>query len=276
MDNFANIDKLIDLALKEDLDDIGDITSDSIFSNERYLFRLIAKEDGILCGIDIFKRVMALADIAITTKPYFRDGNRIENGTLVAEVSGPVGMILKAERTALNFLSILSGIATQTSHYVKKADGRLKILDTRKTIPGFRELQKYAVRCGGGNNHRMGLYDMVLIKDNHIDAAGGISAAVERVRSKWGTRYKIEVETRTLAEVKEALACNADRIMLDNMSEREMSEAVVIIGKKCETEASGNITLKKIDSVAATGVDFASAGELTNSIKALDFSLKKE
>jgi nicotinate-nucleotide pyrophosphorylase (carboxylating) len=205
---------------------------------------------------------------------YFEDGASIGKGDLIAEISGKVVSILKSERTALNFLSMLSAVATRTSAFVKESRGLVTVLDTRKTIPGFRQLQKYAVRCGGGSNHRMGLYDMVMIKDNHIDAAGGIKAAVGIIRDQWGERYKIEVETRNIGEVREALACGVDRIMLDNMSDIETMEAVRLINGKCETEASGNMTLGRIRKVATTGVNFISIGEITHSIKAFDFSLK--
>lgn len=272
--NFPNLKRLIDLAIEEDLGDAGDITSESIFTGEEHLFSLISKETGILCGIDVFSEVMKRVDGGIKVVARFSDGDMINKGDLIAEISGKVTSILKAERTSLNFLSLLSAVATRTRFFVDKAGGRLKVLDTRKTIPGFRDLQKYAVRCGGGVNHRMGLHDMVMIKDNHIDAAGGITKAVKRVRKKWGNRYKIEVETRSMAEVTEALSCMVDRIMLDNMSDSEMSEAVAIIGGRCQTEASGNITPERAGSIEVTGVDFISAGELTNSIKSFDFSLK--
>lgn len=270
------MESLIKMALEEDLRDIGDITSDSIFKDENYVFKLISKDSGILCGIEIFRRVMQMADCMIRITNYFYDGNQINKGDVVAEVAGQVRSILRSERTALNFISMLSAVATRTSEFVKKAEGKVIILDTRKTIPGYRQLQKYAVKCGGGHNHRMGLYDMVMIKDNHIDAAGGIRAAVDRIREKWGNRFRIEVEARNISEVKEAITCRVDRIMLDNMSNSETAEAVKLIGGISETEASGNITTDRIKSVGLTGVDFLSAGELTNSIKAFDFSLKKK
>jgi len=274
MDNFPDLDSQIDMALEEDLQDTGDITSESIFSDEEHTFVLISKDNGILCGEEAFTRVMKRLDSLTNVRFFFSDGNYIKQGEPVAEVSGKVISILKAERTALNFLSMLSAVATRTSEFVREAGGRAVILDTRKTIPGFRHLQKYAVRCGGGSNHRMGLYDMVMIKDNHIDAAGGIIAAVEKVRNRWGGRFKIEVEARNMSEVEEALNCRVNRILLDNMSREEIAMAVKHIGGVCETEASGNMTPEKIKPVASTGVDFISAGELTNSIRAFDFSLK--
>ena len=273
MDNFPNLDCLIDMALEEDLQDNGDITSESIFSDEEHTFVLVSKDNGILCGAEAFTRVMKRLDSRTNVKFFFSDGNYIKQGDPVAELSGKVISILKAERSALNFLSMLSAVATRTSEFVREAGGRAVILDTRKTLPGFRHLQKYAVRCGGGINHRMGLYDMVMIKDNHIDAAGGISAAVKKVRNRWGDRFKIEIETRNISEVTEALNCGVNRIMLDNMGREEVAVAVKQIGGVCETEASGNMTPEKTKNVSLTGVDFISAGALTNSIKAFDFSL---
>ncbi len=275
MENFKNLKTLIEMALNEDLLDIGDITSEAIFSNESYSYKLMAKESGILCGIDIFITVMKYVDNTLIVKNHFKDRDVINRGNIIADVSGSVVSILKAERTALNFISHLSAISTKTSAFVKRAEGKVIILDTRKTLPGYRELEKYAVKCGGGENHRMGLYDMVMIKDNHSDAAGGITAAVERVKKKWGDKYKIEVETRNLDEVKEALKCGAGRIMLDNMSDTDMEEAVEFIAGRAETEASGNMNLQRIKSTSLTGVDYISFGDLTNSVKAFDFSLKE-
>jgi len=275
MDNFSNLNTLIKMAINEDLLDIGDITSEAIFRDELYSYKLMAKESGILCGIDIFITVMKHVNKDIDVKKYFNDKDAINRGNIIADVSGPVVSILKAERTALNFISHLTAIASKTAVFVKRAEGKVIILDTRKTLPGYRELQKYAVSCGGGENHRMGLYDMVMIKDNHSDAAGGITAAVERVKAKWGDKFKIEVEARNLDEVKEALKCGADRIMLDNMSDADMENAVEYIAGRAETEASGNMNLQRIKSVSLTGVNYISFGELTNSVKAFDFSLKE-
>ncbi len=274
MERFPYADPLIDMALDEDLRDSGDVTSGAIFGDETGVFMLFSKDTGILCGAEIFERVMTRVDPGTVIKWNFSDGDAIKKGDMVAEVAGKVISVLKAERTALNFLSILSAVSTRTALFTKETEGRLIILDTRKTIPGMRHLQKYAVLCGGGRNHRMGLHDMAMIKDNHIDAAGGITGAVSKVRSRWGNKYKIEVETRNLSEVREAMACGADRIMLDNMNEKEIAAAVKLINGVCETEASGNMTLDRIRKVASTGVDYVSAGELTNSIKAFDFSLK--
>jgi nicotinate-nucleotide pyrophosphorylase (carboxylating) len=267
--------ELLKAAFQEDFADLGDITGEAIFSEEIDSFKLISKDTGILCGIDEFVEVMRSIDDSITFKVFFKDSKKINVGDLIAELSGKVSSILKAERTALNILSHLSGIATKTNKFVIAATERSTILDTRKTLPGLRELQKYAVGCGGGKNHRMGLYDMVMIKDNHIDAAGGIDKAVNKIRSKWGTRFQIEVETRNLNEVKQAVECKADRIMLDNMNNSELSQAVEFIAGRSETEASGNMTLERIPEVAETGVDFISVGELTHTVKAFDFSLRK-
>ncbi len=270
-----DISELIKFALHEDINDREDITGSAIFEDEQDHFYLISKDMGILCGIDIFDKVFKIIDPSIKIKIEISDGARIEKNMIIAKIYGKVAAILLAERTALNFLSHLSGIASKTDEFIREAAGRSTILDTRKTLPGLRELQKYAVRCGGGENHRMGLYDMVMIKDNHIDAAGGITKAVKKVREKWGTKFKIEVETRYLDEVKEALHSGTNRIMLDNMSIETMQKAVEYINGKTETEASGNMTLDRITGVAQTGVDYISIGELTHSVKAFDFSLKR-
>ncbi|MCF7792563.1 MAG: carboxylating nicotinate-nucleotide diphosphorylase [Candidatus Cloacimonetes bacterium] len=267
--------ELLTSTLKEDFADLGDVTGEAIFKNEQNQFVLIAKQSGILCGILEFKSVIESVDNSIEIKLNFKDGDKIEENDEIAILSGKVSSILKAERTALNILAHLSGIASKTSQFVEASKGKSIILDTRKTLPGLRKLQKYAVRCGGGQNHRMGLFDMVMIKDNHIDAAGGISKAVQKIRDKWQNRFGIEVETRNLQEVKEALECKVDRIMLDNMNCEMMKKAVEIISGKCETEASGNMTLERIPEVSDTGVDFISVGELTHSVKAFDFSLRK-
>jgi nicotinate-nucleotide pyrophosphorylase (carboxylating) len=266
--------KIVTQALEEDLIETGDITSKAIFTTETDTFNLVAKDSGILCGsrtaIEVFNEV----DTEISVNFLKHDGDELTPGILVAIISGKVSSILTAERTALNFLSHLSGIATKTHKYTHRAKEAI-ILDTRKTIPGLRELEKYAVSCGGGQNHRMGLYDMVMIKDNHIDAAGGIPQAVQRIRDMWGDTYRIEVEARTLEEVRLALDSTVDRIMLDNMSLQMMKEAVLIVGKAAETEASGNVTLEKIPSIADTGVNFISVGGLTHTVTAFDFSLRK-
>ena len=268
---------LIKRALKEDFDKLGDITTDSIFTEKKSVtFKLLAKDDGILCGAEVFTEVFKILDKKSDVKFYFKDGDVLKKGDIVARVKGDIKTALKGERTSLNLISHLSGISSKTNVFVKETGGLVKILDTRKTIPGLRNLQKYAVKTGGGENHRIGLFDMILIKDNHIDAAGTISKAVEKVRSRWKNRFKIEVETRNFDEIKEALSCKVDRIMLDNMNIDNMKEAVKIIDKKAEIEISGNMTLEKIKTVREIGVDYISFGELTHTVKAFDFSLKKE
>ncbi len=269
--------RVVRRALREDLGSRGDITSRSVFTGrERATFALHAKDSGILCGLGAFAATFALLDRGARTEAYFADGDRIEKGDVVARVTGRLTALLSGERTALNILSHLSGIATKAAQFAAISGGKPAVLDTRKTVPGLRALQKYAVATGGGQNHRMGLYDMVLIKDNHIDAAGGIAVAVERARAKWGRRFRIEVETRTLEEVEEALRSGADRIMLDNMSDAAMTEAVNLIAGRAETEASGNMTAERLAALGATGVDFVSFGELTHTVRAFDFSLKEE
>lgn len=269
--------KLIEMAFFEDLQDIGDVTSDAVFDNKKDAYHLRAKQDGILCGVDMFIRSFKYIDATCKVECYHKDGDTLKSGDIVAAVEGSINSLLRAERTALNFISHLSGIATQTRSYVDAAagSGKTRILDTRKTLPGWRKLQKYAVKCGGGTNHRMGLHDMVMIKDNHIDGAGGIDKAVERVRQRWGNRFKVEVETRNLEEVKEALHAGVDVIMLDNMEDTLMKKCVEIIAGRAETEASGNMTLARIPQVSRTGVDYISVGALTHSVPVFDFSFQK-
>ena len=275
MKDFSHTDILIEMALFEDLHATGDVTADAIFGTETYTYMLVSKDSGVLCGIYIFKRVMEAGDPSITVTTEDKDREKLSPGDIIAEVTGPVKSILKAERTSLNLLSHLSGIATRTSLFVAEAEGRCVILDTRKTLPGYRALQKYAVVCGGGENHRMGLHDMVMIKDNHSDAAGSVAAAVAKVRAAHGTKYRVTAEARDTDEVKRALEAGADRIMLDNMSTDDMKRSVDIIAGRAETEASGNMTLERIREVSMTGVDYISAGELTHSVRAFDFSLKE-
>ncbi|MDX9800411.1 MAG: carboxylating nicotinate-nucleotide diphosphorylase [Spirochaetia bacterium] len=270
----GNEDLLIKLALEEDLGKEGDITSESVFTDQAGKYRLLAKESGILCGIGIFTKVYKAVDSETLVTAWFEDGDEIKSGDVVADIEGRVVSILKAERTSINFLAMLSAIATKTSLFVKQSGGKVKILDTRKTIPGYRILSKYAVRCGKGLNHRTGLYDMALVKDTHIDAAGSIEKAVEKIRDRFGHAVKIEVEARDLEEVKKAVESGADRIMLDNMSDEITADAVRFIAGRTETEASGNMSLERIDTVSKTGVDYISFGELTHTIKSFDFSLK--
>ena len=252
-----------------------DVTSEAVFSSEEGAYYLLSKDSGVLCGIDTFIKVFKTVDSSVIIKKHFKDGSRIKKGDIIASLEGKVVSILKGERTALNFISLLSAISTKASLFAEKADGKVLILDTRKTIPGFRALSKYAVRCGGASNHRTGLYDMAMIKDTHIDAAGGIKAAAERVRNRWGSSIKIEIEARNLEEVSQALEAGADRIMLDNMNNNDTAEAVKLIKGRAETEASGNMNYERIKEVSETGVDYISFGELTHTVKAFDFSLKK-
>ncbi|HUW42365.1 MAG TPA: carboxylating nicotinate-nucleotide diphosphorylase [Rectinemataceae bacterium] len=272
-----NYHGLIERALAEDLGTRGDVTSAALFpKKERAVFVLLAKDEGILCGLGPFSHVFETLDRKAEVETYFKDGDRLKRGEVVARVRAKLRAVLAGERTALNLVSHLSGVATKTSLFVAAAQGKPAILDTRKTIPGLRRLQKYAVACGGGRNHRMGLHDMILIKDNHVDAAGSIARAVERARAKWGKRFPVEVETRNLREVEEALAAGVDRIMLDNMDDATMRRAVVLVGGRVETEASGNISLERLPALGAVGVDLVSVGELTHTVKAFDFSLKRE
>jgi nicotinate-nucleotide pyrophosphorylase (carboxylating) len=236
---------------------------------------MLAKQELVLAGLDVAREVFHYLDSTIQFTPLANDGDRIKKGTVVARVSGSTRVLLAGERVALNLLQHMSGIATLTAMYVEKVRGlKVEVLDTRKTLPGLRQLEKYAVRLGGGKNHRFGLYDGVLIKDNHIKAAGGITQAVESARRHAHHLLKIEVETKNLEEVREALAAKADIIMLDNMPIDMMREAVKLIAGRALVEASGNVTLETIRAIAETGVDFVSSGSLTHSAPAADISMK--
>ena len=269
------VDEIIVNALKEDVNYV-DVASDYLIpEDQRDEAYFVAKADGVLCGLSVAMRVFELLDDTFEAKLYKHDGDRIQKGDLIAEFSGKTVLLLKGERTALNLLQHMSGIATATAAAVELVKGtNAQITDTRKTLPGLRALQKYAVTCGGGKNHRFNLSDGAMLKDNHIDAGGGITNAVNALRGKLGHMVKIEVETRDLAEVREALAAGADIIMLDNMSNEMMREAVQIIDGRAKTEASGGITLETIAEVAKTGVDIISLGALTHSVKAFDISMK--
>jgi len=271
------VDDIIKRALKEDMP-MGDITTDStVGPDEISSARLVAKEDGVIAGLEIFKRVFSFLDPQIYTENYVVDGDRIKAGDIIMRLSGNSRAMLKAERTALNILQRMSGIATATRKFADILEGTSsKIVDTRKTCPGIRYLDKYAVRVGGGTNHRFCLSDGVLIKDNHIKAAGGITEAVKRARKAVPHTIRIEVETESMEQVKEALAAGADIIMLDNMSTEAMKEAVDFINGRALTEASGNITIERALEIARTGVDLISSGSLTHSVKALDISLRFE
>ncbi|MFC2134138.1 carboxylating nicotinate-nucleotide diphosphorylase [Bacteroidota bacterium] len=267
-------EKIIDAALDEDIHS-GDITTDSIIPEDAVTKAfLLTKADGVIAGLPVAGMVFHKLSDSIIWKPEIEDGSKVKSNTLLARVEGSHRAILSGERTALNFLQRMSGIASITSSYVEALSKfKTKILDTRKTIPGHRLLDKYAVKMGGGTNHRIGLYDMVMIKDNHIKVAGSIANAVEQVKVKIKPGIKIEVETTDITQVKEALSCNVDIIMLDNMTVEMMREAVEIIGDKAETEASGSITIDRLKEIAQTGVDYISVGALTHSAKAMDIGL---
>ncbi len=271
----ASLKELIATALAEDLGS-GDITSEATIPRESVsLAVMLAKQDMVLAGLDFSREVFHHLDPDIQFTSLVKDGDRIGAGTEIAKLSGNTRALLAGERVALNLLQHLSGIATITAKYVEQVKGlKVQVLDTRKTLPGLRLFEKYAVRMGGGSNHRMGLYDGVLIKDNHIKAAGGITKAVESVRQSGQNILKIEVETKTLDEVREALAAKADIIMLDNMRSDLMRAAVQLIGGRAFVEASGNVTLETIRSIAETGVDSISSGSLTHSAPAADISMK--
>ncbi len=275
---WQEIDPLLDRALREDLGDIGDLTTDCTIPEDlKGRGELIVRENGIVAGLFIVGRLLAKIDERLSADFQASDGSEVSPGDVLCVVEGTVSSILKAERTALNFIQRLSGIATLTHRFVSAVDGTgVTILDTRKTTPQFRWLEKYAVRQGGGQNHRFGLFDMVLIKDNHIDACRGITPAVQRCIEGLKEKdqdVKIEVECRTLEDVREASLLPIHRIMLDNMDTETMRRAVEIINRRMEVEASGNVSLENVRKVAETGVDFISVGALTHSYRSLDISL---
>jgi nicotinate-nucleotide pyrophosphorylase (carboxylating) len=271
----ADVETLIRIAIKEDIDG-GDITSRAIFKPENRSKAVInSKQKGIFCGVDMARYVYEIIDPAVSVVPAVRDGDVIEERETVMTMSGPTISVLAGERITLNFLQRMSGIATRTAQAVSLLKGtNIKMLDTRKTLPGFRVLDKYAVKTGGGTNHRMGLYDMVMIKDNHIEAAGSISGAVSLVRKNYGARYTIEVETKNLDEVREAVAAGADIIMLDNMNSSMMKAAVGIINKIARIEVSGNMDEERIKEIKDLDIDYISMGLLTHSVRAFDLSME--
>ena len=264
---------LFELAYAEDIGS-GDITTNSIIQPaERKTAVFVAKENGVVAGLPVSEMVFRELDETLEWNVKKQEGEKVQKGEILVEFKASYRALLTGERIALNFVQRLSGIASATRVFVNEVkDFHVQILDTRKTLPGFRLLDKYAVKTGGATNHRMGLHDMVMIKDNHIQVAGGIKPAVEAVKLKMPVSIKIEVETTTLDEVKQALEAGADIIMLDNMSNEMMAEAVKLINKRAKTEASGNMSLERLREVAATGVDFISIGSLTHSVKALDIS----
>jgi len=267
--------KMIEQALSEDIGP-GDVTSEAtVPAGATSMAEMLAKQDLVLAGLDVSLEVFHYLDAAIQLTRFAQDGDRIKSGKVIARVSGSTRVLLAGERVALNLLQHMSGIATLTSKYVEQLKGlKAQALDTRKTLPGLRQLEKYAVRMGGGTNHRFGLYDGVLIKDNHIKAVGSIAKAIESARRKAHHLLKIEIETKTLDEVREALATKADIILLDNMPLDMIREAVKLINGQASVEASGNVTFETIREIGETGVDFISSGSLTHSAPAADISMK--
>lgn len=268
---------LINLALEEDVA-TGDITTDNLIPAEtRRKAYMVAKADGVIAGLPIAEMVFRQLDESLVWEPQVQEGAKVTNGTVLVRFEASYRALLTAERTALNFFQRLSGIATMSAKYADAVkDTKTVILDTRKTLPGFRMLDKYAVKTGGATNHRIGLFDMVMIKDNHIEVAGGITPAVEQIKAKIPADIKIEVETTTLEQVQEALDAGADIIMLDNMDNATMTQAVQLINGQAKVEASGNMTIERLKGVASTGVDFISIGALTHSVQAMDISQRLE
>ena len=275
--NIDSIKTLVDYAFKEDIG-TGDITTNSLIPLDlQAKATMVAKSAGVIAGLAVAEYIFRSLSPEITWKTFINDGDKVAKGDLILEISGSYRALLTGERLALNFMQRMSGIATMTANCVNAVvDYKTKILDTRKTVPGLRLLDKYAVMIGGGTNHRIGLYDMVLIKDNHIKIAGGITRAVAQIKNSIPDGIQIEVETTTLEEVKEALAAGVDIIMLDNMTTKAMEESVKIISGRAKVEASGNMTLDRLKEVASTGVDFISIGALTHSVTAFDISMNIE
>lgn len=269
------VDNLIKTALLEDINYV-DITTDYLIpEDQENEAKFLAKADGVLCGIEVALRVFTLIQPDFQYEVFIHDGEEVKKGDIIAKIKGKTRTILKGERTALNLLQHMSGISSMTNRIVKIVEGtNSSIADTRKTLPGMRPLQKYAVTVGGGKNHRFNLSDAAMLKDNHVDAGGGITAAVTKLRTKLGHMAKVELEVRTLDELREALSVDVDVIMLDNMDNDTMREAVKIADGKALLEASGGITEETIRGVAETGVDIISIGALTHSVKAFDISLK--
>ena len=271
------ITKLLDLGIEEDIN-TGDITTESIIpATMNAVATMTAKQEGVISGLEIVKMVYERFQQDIVFTPYFKDGDSVSKGDVILKIEASYPTLLRGERLSLNLFQRMCGIATETAKYVRElADTHTELLDTRKTAPGLRVLDKMAVKHGGGTNHRMGLYDMAMIKDNHIKMAGGITKAVEQVRGNIAPTIKIEVETTNLAEVDEAIAAGADIIMLDNMDNATMAQGVATIkasGKAIKTEASGNMSIPRLVEVAATGVDYISVGALTHTVKGMDISM---
>lgn len=279
MDNNQLIDELISLALREDIGDGDHTTLSCIPSNLQGRAQLIIKQDGVLCGVEVAKRVFELFDPSLKMTVFINDGTLVKKGDIAFIVEGPSVSILQCERLTLNFMQRLSGVATQTKKYVDLLSGTsTKILDTRKTTPGMRLLEKYAVKMGGGENHRIGLYDMILIKDNHIDFAGGVVAALDKTNAylkEKGKDLKIVIEARTMDDISKIINYGGVfRILIDNFTPEETKDAIKLIDGKCKTESSGGITLETIRAYAEAGVDYISVGALTHQIRSLDMSLK--
>ncbi len=269
------IDNIINTALMEDINYIDAAADNLIPPEHKSTAYYVAKDSGVLCGIDVAKRVFELVGGDVDFRILINDGAKVNKGDIIAEMEGSTLTLLKGERTALNLLQHMSGIATATNKCAELVKGtNAHVTDTRKTLPGLRALQKYAVTVGGGKNHRFNLSDAAMLKDNHIDAYGGITQSVNALREKIGHTVKVEVEVRTLDELREALSVNCEIIMLDNMSCDEMREAVEITAGKALLEASGNVTAENIRAVAETGVDIISLGALTHSVKCFDISMK--
>ena len=268
-----DVDPLISRALAEDLGDAGDITVGAVIpAGVRFLGVMAAREEIVVAGLPLAARIFARLSPDISFLPEAQDGEKTAAGAVLARIEGPAGALLSAERTALNLLQHLSGIATETRRYVEAIlETDCVLLDTRKTIPGLRKLEKYATRMGGASNHRMGLYDAILIKDNHLAVTGSVHEAVRRARA--AGHAQIEVECDTLAQAREALEAGADRLLLDNMGAGDLRKAVKLAAGRAKTEASGGITLETIAAIAATGVDFVSVGRITQSAPAVDIGL---
>jgi nicotinate-nucleotide pyrophosphorylase (carboxylating) len=273
--NAINADELIKMALREDISN-EDVSTNAVIDG--YVLgavQLICKQDGVICGLPVFERTFKILDENTKIDFYYKDGDKVKKGDLVAELRGDIRVLLSGERTALNYLQRMSGIATYTSEVVALLAGtKTKLLDTRKTTPNMRLFEKYAVKVGGGNNHRYNLSDGILLKDNHIGAAGGVKQAIEKAKKYASFVRKIEIEVENLDMCREALEAGVDIIMLDNMSNAEMKQAVKMIAGRALTECSGNVTKENIKNITDTGVDFVSSGALTHSAPILDLSLK--
>ncbi len=278
--SYDAVRELIDMAIREDLgDNLTDVTSDAVFHDETATAELLCKETIVLCGTDLIRYVYQAIDPVVTVEILFPDGEVLGDHTVFATIHGKVRSLLKGERIVLNFLQRMSGVATQTKTYVNALNSTtVKLLDTRKTIPGYRHLDKYAVKTGGGENHRMGLYDMVMIKDNHKNAAGSVSEAIDRVRNHT-QGIKVEVEVETIEEAREAARKGCDIIMLDNMNNEEIieaSRAIRSVNASIKIEVSGGITIERLSSLGQLDIDFISSGALTHSVRAVDISMEMQ